>query len=153
MFQRFVQHFCWTFLFFFCCWTFTWGLVFWTWRWEESITGLMDDEKHFLHSQFPLEHPSYSPSFTFPLVSCWTQNAWTRVGHQYGALSGKRGVLVQCKMKMTFLWMSDPLSFQNSFHRSIYLCCPFLYRFPERTFHASTAIGLWKHRIPSDLRS
>jgi len=99
LFQRFVQLFCWTFLFF-CCWSFTWGLVFWTLhkRWLQVFFVEMGDEKAFpsfaVSTWAPSSEllPQCGTLYIPPLFLAEPKMSWTGVGHQFlGALSGKRG--------------------------------------------------------------
>lgn len=128
------------------------------------------------------EYSLNTERFTFPLVPCWTQKGLDKCGPPNGVLSGKWG-LVWCEMNMTFLWMSEldvflfPLKWImkiTDLHCFLHRVSQFLFKkcnvpSPSRqlrmyitlnciksdwtTIFTSTAIGLWKHRIPSDLRS
>jgi len=107
LFQRFVQLFCWTFLFFVV------GHLLEGWSFELCTKGDYKSsllkwvmKKHFLHSQFPLEHPLRSCSlnaehFTFPPCflpnpKCLEQEWATSFLVRWVESEG----LVQCESKM-----------------------------------------------------
>lgn len=155
LFQRFVQLFCWTFLFFlllviylragllnFAQKVIT-SLLCWN-GWWKSISFI---RSFHLSTLFGVA-PSMRNTLHSPLVSCRTQNVLNRSGPPVSwCAEWKARVWCNASWKWTFLWMSDHISFEIHFMNIRLMLLFFNYRV------VSTAIGLWKHRIPSDLRS
>lgn len=101
--------------------------------------------------------------FTFPLGLAEPKKHKTRVWATdfFSVLGGKRGLVLWEIIEVTFLWMSELkaetihclFTLLTAFSRLKLLYNYELYKYGVLHLWVSTAIGLWKHRIPSDLRS
>lgn len=135
-----------------------------------------------LVSSFLWATPPMQNAFTFPLAVLNPKDIGKRGPPSQGALGGKRG-LTRCELKRPsfgcltqltqmgrqifilsgfFLLTHVLFYFFISRFRSLHVITSLVYPMHEekigymsrlRASPSSTAIGLWKHRIPSDLRS
>lgn len=131
--------------------------------------------RSFHSSVLQKKHSSNAARFIIPLAWCWTQKTFGQVWAATfcSALSGKRG-LTRCELKRPsfgcLIYCKQAIDFEVvticwlPLHQAgLYTLWPYYYYSfvaPKMWYIGvlcmlllSTAIGLWKHRIPSDLRS